>query len=151
MNTYWNLLQQKLQLSQICIMNRPYQAPSHLLAIFFPPLPSPDIALGTLHLVFPPLLQLNRWFEQIVMVLHLTACENFPTRHKIRSSSSTRPENLWADKWVSILLAQETNGMISLELFLPWPQGPLARVLKEQYAFMIYTTLLVNKVFLTIN
>ena len=102
MNTYRNLLQQKLQLSQICMMNRPYQAPSQLLAIFFPPLPCPDIASGTLHLVFPPLLQptpsFNRWFGQIVMVLHLTGCENFPTRHKIRSSSSTRPENLWADK-----------------------------------------------------
>ena len=98
MNTYWNLLQQKLQLSQICIMNRPYQAPSQLLAI----LPCPDIASGTLHLVFPPLLQptprFNRWFGQIVTVLHLTGFENFPTRHKIRSSSSTGPENLWADK-----------------------------------------------------
>ena len=54
MNTYRNLLQQKLQLSQICIMNRPYQAPSQLLAIFSPPLPCPDIASGTLHIVFPP-------------------------------------------------------------------------------------------------
>ena len=119
----------------------------------FPPLPCPDIASGTLHLVFPPLLQptprFNRWFGQIVMVLHWTGCENFPTRHKIRSTSSTG-QNLWADKWVSILLVQETNGMISLELFLPWPQGLLARVLKEQYASLIYTTLLVDKVFLTI-
>ena len=93
-----NLLQQKLQLSQICIMNRPYKAPSQLLAIFFPPLPCPDIASGTLHLVLQPTPRFNRWFGQIVMVLHLTGCENFPTRHKIRSSSSTRPENLMADK-----------------------------------------------------
>ena len=102
MNTYRNLMQQKLQLSQICIMNRPYQAPSQLLAIFFPPLPCPDIASGTLHLVFPPLLQptpsFNRWFGEIVMVLHLIGFENFPTRHKKRSSSSTGPENLWADE-----------------------------------------------------
>ena len=83
-------------------MNRPYQAPSQLLAIFFPPLPRPGIASGTLHLVFPPLLQptprFNRWFGQIVMVLHLIGCENFPTGHKIRLSSSTGPKNLWADK-----------------------------------------------------
>ena len=71
-------------------MNRPYQAPSQLLAIFFPPLPCPDIASGTLHLVFPPLLQpiprFNRWFGQIVMVLHLTGLKTFQldTRYKGR-------------------------------------------------------------------